>query len=77
MTDYERKIKIENIFRRENIHMPNIVYSEEEKKFINTADGGIATHEEIKDHYDYLWRTNNQTCTPKEWDTCRVEKMRL
>lgn len=53
-----------------------IAYNIEEQKFINTVDGGIATHEEIKDHYDRILREHKvQDCTPKEWDHCRVEKM--
>lgn len=31
-----------------------IKYDTEEQKFINTTDGRIATHEEIKDYYDNL-----------------------
>ena len=60
MADYERKLKIEKIFRKENISMPYIIYDEDEQKFINTVDGGIATHEEIRDHYNYLWKIHTK-----------------
>lgn len=61
-----------------------IQYSEEEQKFINTVDGGIATHEEIKDYYDGLFASvstaqeqlkEDRECKPDYWDSCRVEKM--
>ena len=70
---------IDYLFRRYNIDSQElrIYYSPIEQVWKSKLTNDICDHKMINDELSRVLSENSlkQTCTPKEWDGCRVEKM--
>ena len=70
---------IDYLFRRYNIDSQElrIYYSPIEQVYKSKLTNEVCTHEWINKEMARVLNENSlkQTCTPKEWDGCRVEKM--
>ena len=70
---------IDYLFRRYNIDSQElrIYYSPIEQVWKSKLTNDICDHKMINDELSRVLNENSlkQTCTPKEWDGCRVEKM--
>ena len=70
---------IEYLFQRYNIDSQElkIYYSPIEQVYKSKLTNEVCTHEWINEELARVLNENSlkQTCTPKEWDGCRVEKM--